>query len=96
MKLKEGADTLIAKTPIGVFLSASLEYQSCSYRLNVVRVADIDEMKQDSREKNNGDILRGRPLYIAFVELEQTFFVYPAADKTYEIEIYYHGPVQKM
>lgn len=96
MKLKTGGDLLKAKSSVGVFLGAGVEYQGNSWKLNAVRFGDIEKMKRESREKNNGDVLRGMPAYIAFSELEQTFFLYPAADKTYEVEIYYHGPVQKM
>lgn len=96
MKIRAGSDVLKAKSPVGIVLNAYADFRQTHFRLSIVKLEQINDMILEAQNKNNGEKLRGMPAYIAFDEMAQKFTLFPAADKAYDIGIYYHGPVQKM
>lgn len=94
MKLKKGYDVLKPKAPIGIIISmVALRSGNC-FHINMVPMNQLEEMINMSRTGKMK--LVGLPICFSMDKSTGFLHFFPAADRTTEIEVYYHPPVMKM
>ncbi len=89
MWLKKEEDILKPERRVGALVQLWAIRDGKRFGIGYIPFKEMQKMKESNKEK-----MLGFPTYVSLDDFGDLHF-YPAADHSYEIEIYFHPPVDK-